>query len=263
MFIVFLLVGLVAQDDIPTIRRIGSTDGAMSIIRRREPTPAPTPTGYEDLTTYTPVDPDSNFTITSSTVVVDSIHPEYTTTYLYYDFGVDSLKRNFEIRFALEVTAIWTAHAIQGIIGVSNTLGLSVGGPNIEINYDYTGAGADTNYFIGVGGGDHVAHSNQNQFVEGTTYYCKSERIYVGGAADNIFQMTVYTDSDYSIRAKKIYGGSIGDDIATWGEVDFTLAEAVDEFRYLMLATSGRAADDSTEVGSFVISNVQIISNSD
>ena len=256
VLLLLLLIIVLAGQNTPILRKIGSTEpGTVSRFRKTPtPTTTPTPTGYEDLTTYTPVDPDSVFTITTTTVVVDSIHPEYTTTYLYYDFGADYFKRNFEIRFILDVTDIWVDHASQGVIGVADTLGLDVNGPNIEINYDYTGAGADTNYFIGVGGGDHVAHSNQNQFVENKTYYCKTERIYVGGATDNIFQMTVYTDSDYTIRAKKIYGGSIGDDIAAWGEGDFTLAEAIDEFRYLMLATSGRAAYDPTEVGSFVIS---------
>jgi len=219
--------------------------------------------GTEDLRTYTKVDPESDFVVIANKLTVTDIHPEHTTTYLYYDFGIEYFKRNFEMRFALKVTTIWTDHAIQGIIGVSNTLGLAVEGPNVEINYDYTDAGSGANYQIGVGGGDHVAHTHQNQFLVGTTYYCKIERIYVGGAEDNIFQMTVYTDSNYSIRAKNIYGGQIGEDIAAWGEPDFTLAEATEEFRYLMLATSSRGDYSEVEVGSFEISDVVIMSNSD
>ena len=217
----------------------------------------------ENLTTYTPVDPEANFTITANKLTVTSIHPEHTTTYLYYDFGADYFKKNFEMRFALKVTTIWVDHALQGIIGVADTLNLTPEGPNIEINYDYTGAGSGANYLIGVGGGDHVAHSYLGLFLVGTTYYCKFERVYVGGAKDNIVQLTVYTDDAYTIKAKRIYGSHIGDDIDAWGEGDFTLAEATDEFRYLMLSTSGGASYDPTEFGSFEISNVQIISNTD
>jgi len=219
--------------------------------------------GTEDLTTFTEVDPESNLAVTTDKLIVTDIHPEHTITYLYYDFGAEYFKRNFEMRFALKVTDIWVDHGLQGVIGVANALGLDVNGPNVEINYDYTDAGSGANYIIGVGGGDHVAHTNQNQFLVGTTYYCKIERIYVGGAADNIFRMTVYTDSNYTIRAVNIYGGQIGEDIAAWGESDFTLAEATEKFRYLMLATSGRADYDDTESGSFEISDVEIISNSD
>jgi len=220
-------------------------------------------TDAEDLTTYTKVDPESNFSVETNKVTVTNIHPEHTISYLYYDFGADYFKKDFEIRFALKVADIWEAHALQGIIGVSNTIGLTVEGPNIEINYDYTDAGSGANYIIGVGGGDHVAHTNQNQFLVGTTYYVKIERIYVGGETDNIFQATVYTDSDYTIRAKNLYGGQVGEDIAPWGEQDFTLAEATEEFRYLMLATSSRGEYSDTEIGSFEISNVKIISNED
>ena len=156
--------------------------------------------GAEDLSTYTEVDPESNLAVIPTKVTVVDIHPEHTITYLYYDFGVNHFKKDFEMRFALKVNTIWTDHALQGIIGVSNSLGLSVEGPNIQINYDYTDAGSGANYIIGVGGGDHVAHSNQNHFLVGTIYYCKIERIYVGGAEDNIFQMTVYTDSNIQLE---------------------------------------------------------------
>lgn len=217
----------------------------------------------EDLTTYTEVDPESNFTVTPTKLTVADIHPEHTETYLYYDFGVEYFKRNFEIRFALKVSSIWLEHALHTVIGVSNSLGLAVEGPNVELNYDYTDAGSGANYLLGVGGGDHVAHTNQNQFLVGTTYYCKLERIYVGGAEDNIVQMTVYTDSDYTIRAKNIYGGNIGDDIAPWGEPDFELALATEEFRYLMISTSSRASYDDTALGSFEVSNIKIVSNED
>ena len=216
---------------------------------------------YEDLTTYTEVDPETDLAVTTNKLTVTNIHPEHTETYLYYDFGAGYFKKDFEIRFVLKVTAIWTDHALQGVIGVSNTLGMDVEGPNIEINYDYLDAGSGANYRIAVGGGDHVAHTNQNQFLVGTTYYCKIERTYVGGAEDNRFYLTVYSDSGYSIPAKYIYGGSTGDPIAAWGEPDFTLAEATEEFRYLMLATSSKDSSSETEVGSFEISNVEIISN--
>jgi hypothetical protein len=220
---------------------------------------------YEDFTGYTDVDPETNFTIEANKLTVADIYPEHSTTYLYYDFGAEYFKKNFEIRFGLKVTAIWTDHAIETIIGVSNTLGLAVEGPNVEFNYDYTDAGEGANYIIGVGGGDHVAHTNQNDFLVGNTYYCKLERIYVGGAEDNIVQMTVYTDSEYTTRAKQIYGSGahIGEDLATWGEPDFTLAEATEEFRYLMIATSSRDNYSETEIGSFEVSNVEIISNED
>jgi hypothetical protein len=112
-----------------------------------------------------------------------------------------------------------------------------------------------------VGGGVHVAHSSISDFLIGTTYYCKFERIYVGGAEDNIVQLTVYTDDAYTIRAKKIYLTPIGGDLPVWGEPDFTLEEATTEFRYLMLATSGRASWDESASGSFEISDVEIISN--
>jgi hypothetical protein len=218
----------------------------------------------EDLSTYTSVDPESNFTITPTKVTVTVIHPEHTTTYLYKDFGAGYFKRNFEIRFGLNVSAIWTAHALQGIIGVTNNLGLgnAVEGPNVEINYDYDGDG--TRYELQVGGGDHVAHSYIDQFLWGAlVYYCKFERVYVGGATNNIAQLTVYSDSNYTVLAKKITTSPVGGNLATWGEGDFTLAEATEEFRYLMLATSSRASYSDTESGSFEISNVEIISNTD
>jgi len=225
-----------------------------------EPVPEET---TEDLTTYTSVDPEDNFTITSNKLTVTDIHPDHTTTYLYYDFGEGYFKKNFEIRFALKVTAIWEDHALQGIIGVANSLTLNPGGPNIEINYDYTGAGSGANYDIEVGGGAHVAHTYINDFLIGTTYYCKFERIYVGGAEDNIVQLTVYTDDAYTVRAKKIYMNPPGADLPTWGEDDFTLAEATETYRYLMLATSSRDSHSETIVGSFEISDVEIISNTD
>jgi len=218
---------------------------------------------YEDLTTYTKVDPESNFTVINDKLTVTDIHPEHTTTYLYYDFGAEYFKKNFVMRFALKVTTIWEDHSLQGVIGVSNTLGLNVEGPNIEINYDYTDAGAGANYIIACGGGDHVAHSGQNQFLVNTTYYCEVERTFVGGAEDNKFYIRVYTDSDYTTLAKILYGGGIGEDINPWGEDDFTLEEANTKYRYLMLSTSSRADYEDTEYGSFEISNVEVISNED
>jgi len=215
----------------------------------------------EDLTTYTQVDPEDNLATTADKLTVTNIHPEHTTTYLYYDFGANYFKKDFEIRFALKVTDMWTQHALQGIIGVARTVGLAVEGPRIRLNYDYQDAGEGANYVLGVGGGDHVAHGNQNQFLIGTTYYIKFQRIYVGGEADNYVLATAYTDPDYTVVAKYIYGGQIGEDIAPWGDNDFSLAHATEEFRYLIIASSSRDEYSASEVGSFEISDVEIISN--
>ena len=76
---------------------------------------------YENLTTYTEVDSDGDFTITPLSLTFDSVRQD-AVSYVYYDFGLNYFG-NFKIEFEVEVSAS-TPTVPDGVhIGLSNTIG--------------------------------------------------------------------------------------------------------------------------------------------
>lgn len=226
----------------------------------------PTPShNYLNIETdFIEVDEETNFSASGTQLTITDIHPEHCTSYVYKDFGVDYFRKNVEIWFELTIVSIAQEHALQGILYLTNGLGIRNdltgdvrGGPGCRINYD---SGDNTRFLLQVGGLDHIAHSHvANGPVVGTKYYVKWERVYNGGVSDNESRVTLYTDPDFTVLAKK----KDESDLLMYGEIDIDLALADKTFQYLILAMSDRASYDASAIDSFVIENVEIIKNED
>ena len=67
---------------------------------------------YEDFTTYTESDPESDITVTSTKVDVDAIYRKVQSGYVRKDFGEDYFSADFEIDIEVQVTAmdLYTSH---------------------------------------------------------------------------------------------------------------------------------------------------------
>jgi hypothetical protein len=78
-------------------------NGALIVIRTDLLPQPPLPDTYEDLTTFTEVDPSSVLTVSSDDVTFTGL-TRATSTYVYKDYGVDSFD-DFSIDFEYKVTA--------------------------------------------------------------------------------------------------------------------------------------------------------------
>jgi hypothetical protein len=104
---------------------------------------------YEDFTTYTEVDEDSDITITSSTLITVSTMIRNVTSYVYKDFGVDYFG-NFEVWTDAEITAAQSTASVT-ILGMSNSTsnmtegGMDSGNSGISLRMYY---GNDGKYYL-------------------------------------------------------------------------------------------------------------------
>jgi hypothetical protein len=93
---------------------------------------------YEDLSTYTEVDADSDITKTAAKVSWTTMNSNIVSR-VFYDYGVDYFSGDFEIQFEAEFTNI-DANAACTIFCISNTLGAygdqDIGANGFSINME-------------------------------------------------------------------------------------------------------------------------------
>lgn len=254
LFLIFCLASLSTADQTFTIG-VGTqtfTIGAGQTIT------ITTESGYEDLSTYTVVDSETNFTIDGTKLTVTDIYPDHTTAYLYYDFGVDYFGTDIEIQFDLKVTAFAVAYDYMGVLGLANTLGLTGGvayGPIVNLNYQAEGEA--TYYELGSAHDDYAAATHaHNTTAVGTQYYCIFKTVYA--ASDKSYvSLGIYTDAGRTTLVKD----KTNKEISPYGTGNIPEAHGSQTFRYLMIAPSERPATDTDGKFSFVIDHVKIISH--
>ena len=159
---------------------------------------------YENLTTYTEVDSDGDFTITPLSLTFDSVRQD-AVSYVYYDFGLNYFG-NFKIEFEVEVSAS-TPTVPDGVhIGLSNTIGTVndwvVANNGIMVDTYFSGGNAitrvmdlDTFSFdpYGWASGSFVKHYFRLYRV-GTTLTCE---IYSNSARTTLVDtLSITTDTD-------------------------------------------------------------------
>lgn len=208
------------------------------------PSPAPS---YEDLTTYTPVDPESNYTIYPYSLVVTDFHVRHTVSYLYYDFGAAYFNANgVQINFDITVSSVSDLVAPNyRILALVNTLGERQSydaGPVSHFAYKSAGK-------IELGCGDDLYAIAFWTCDIGTTYYCTLTRTWAGGVADGSVVLDIYSDAGRSIL------------VASVPRLDIPAATAALTYRYLQVATSERSVSDATPIATFTISNIDIVSH--
>jgi len=220
-----------------------------------------TSTSYEDLTTYTEVDNESNFTVTATKLTVVDMHTEHVTAYLYKDYTVGYFTKDFEIQFEFVVTDATHGQDdsdMYGIIAFQNTLGIradvapgpvvywtpSVDGSKIEIHC------GDASYAV-----SHVVFNSSPT----TVFYCTLTRVAgVPAVTDAQVWIDVYSDSARTVRMNNVSGNPS----IQYGRDDIPTITGNVAYKYVQLGTSERAADDPTTYGSYYVQNVEIVSNS-
>ena len=215
------------------------------------PITPPAASEYEDLSAYTEVDEESDFTIASTQITADTYKFNHATSYLYKDFGEAYFGTDVEIQFELTVSAMVDSYGPCGIISLTNDLGTSADvaeGPEVRVNSQEN----STHVELWTGHGDYSASVHMhNTHAICVKYYCTLTTTY--GADDtSAVKLGVYTDEARTTLA----GGD-----APYGLEDVPEAHGSQTYRYLLVAQSARAATDETESVSMVIDKIKIVSH--
>ncbi len=223
-------------------------------------TPPATPSVvYEDLTTYTSVDPEANYTITATRITVANMYPRHTNSYLYKDFGAGYFTKDLQINFEFCVTddTHTDATSMLGLIAICNTLG----------NRDANDAGPFTHWELGTHGvgninipaGDDSYALSYFEFPDNGTkiFYCTLQRISALAPADCEVRMSVFSDAARTTLMNR-FGGAAS---IPYGRPDIPSATGLLTFRYLEIALSDRTATSAVPFGSYYVQNVQIVSH--
>jgi hypothetical protein len=161
------------------------------------PAPEAPPAGLQDLTSYTAVDEDSDFTITSTKLEFDSVRRD-AVSYVYYDFGVDYFG-DFDIDFEFEISFLENDSS-AALLSISNTLGTQQDMLNQaeSLQFWIYGSGAAGAGDLEMKMKDYVFPStNADEYLPGGTshalVYCTFKRIGMDLTCD------IYSDSDRTI----------------------------------------------------------------
>ena len=138
---------------------------------------------YEDLTTYTEVDPDSKITLTSTTITFSQL-ARLNNAYVYKDCGANQLS-NFKVELEIKFTN-WEQWARCVFFGVSDVIDNAANWAD-GIKADLY-LGSDSNPYIYFYNGNTTVNSDSISLS--VKYYITIER--VGGTAT----LYIYTDSD-------------------------------------------------------------------
>jgi len=216
-------------------------------------------------------DSENNLTYDENSITLTDIYPAHTTCYFpHYDYwtgGGGKYKKNVEIRFGLKVTAISQNFEPMGIVFLTNggeaacmegMGGGASGGPGCFVSYD----AADATRFLLYAGA-----LNHNEFTYcaagpllGTQYYVKLRRIFLWPGAYNQVMADIYTDAEYTTRAKQSPPNATVD-IPTWGENDVDLAMGSLLHKHLTFAMSYQYYISEGGTTSLVISDVRVVQN--
>lgn len=158
--------------------------------------------GYQDFTTYTEVDPNSDITVTTNKIDVSSMSRNV-DAYVYRDFGADYFD---EIDWNFEVLHDAAAQGLsRSLSGFANNIddANNWSDPYLAVRVNRDGSG---NRYIKIstygGGSSELAISND------TRYYCTLTRV---AGADTAY-LYVYTDSDRTAEhGNKFATGLSGD----------------------------------------------------
>lgn len=217
------------------------------------------PQNYEDFTTYTPVDAETNYTIATNKLTITDMHTEHTEAYLYKDFGAEYFSEDFEIRFEFCVTDCEHGQDTSdmfGIIGVCNTLG-------VRDDWD---AGPWVNWRPGVDLGTINLHCGDDSWsssymifnaAPGTIFYCTLKRISAVAPLDCEVELTVYSDAERTIPMNTASGVPS----VAYGEDDVPSVTGLITYKYLEVGLAERLTFDNTAYGSYYVQNVQIVSH--
>lgn len=206
--------------------------------------------GYEDLTTYTKVDPAGAFTVDASSVLATAIDADWDSAYLYYDFGADYFKANVVIEFEAIVTALTQTVRSFGLLALTNALGAleAAQGPVCQVEAVVS---ADDGWQFYAGHSNYATSYRKLAKLGIATYYCKFQTIdHTVGANDGQIILTVYDDA---ARTNIIGGGTIP-------RTDIPEAKIV-PYRYLLVCQTYRDGSTHETVGTYKVQNIKIISN--
>lgn len=158
---------------------------------------APAAGSYEDLTTFTLVDPESNAVVNSSSITITDLDCHWTDFYMYKDYGVDYFGASFEIQYELTVSKFPSVVArFAGVLKTDNAYGAgdTTVGPQTYIGYE--GATYEIH-----SGDDSYAMVHYALCVKDTKYYCTMKR--TTGDPGSV-SVDVYSDAARSVLVQNI-----------------------------------------------------------
>lgn len=211
---------------------------------------ATSPVGYEDLTTYTKVDPESAFTVDAASCLATGIDADWDKAYLYYDFGADYFKANVVIQFEAIVTALTQTVISYGLLALTNALGAleTAQGPVCQVEAQVP---TDVNWQFYAGHSNYATSYRNVLKLGAATYYCTFQTIdHTVGADDGQIILTIYDDA---LRTNMIGGGTIP-------RTDIPEDKIV-PYRYLLVGQTYRFENSHDAIGTYKVQNINIISN--
>ena len=216
-------------------------------------------TAYEDFTSYTEVDPESNFTVTSNKLDIVDMHTEHVAAYLYKDFTAKYFTKDFEIQFEFVITDATHGQDnsdMYGIISLNNTPSIrfvEAPGPTVYWAPSMDGSKID----LHCGDATYAVSYLEFNSTSETVFYCTLKRISAANPADCSVLLDVFSDADRTARMNM----SNDSPSIQYGRDDIPQANGVIEYRYLQVGTSERDNTDDTSYGSYYVQNIEIISN--
>jgi len=216
---------------------------------------------YEDLTTYTSVDPEGNYAITSNQLTITDFHTEHTESYANKDLTADYLSEDGEIQFEFVITdpnhGDDSADAF-GLLAYSNTPGTTNSGTLGPIVY-WTPDVTLTSNKIRLYSGHHSYATTYLTFntTPTTVFYCTMTRVSAPAPGDCSVLIDVWSDAARTVRMPK----SVGGDSGQFGRNDIPSARGLVDYRYLQVGTAERDSWDNAPYGSYYVRNIKIISH--
>ena len=203
---------------------------------------------YQDLLTYTTVDPESNLTVPLAGGSVRYDGPTRTeTTYIYKDFGAGAFSGDFEIQVDVEHGSI-NENGIFNYFGLSNTIG------DASDIKDASGDALLSRFSYNPTDGLYI---NCGESYGGNNYF--GDKITISGSG-TLYYITIIRDETAGELYTYIYSDMFRTSLV--GTSTYTLSGATD-FRYLycvLTYDSGLSATPGT-AGEVRVKNFSIISN--
>ncbi len=217
------------------------------------------PSSYEDLTTYTEVDPETDFAVTSTTLTVTDMHTEHVAAYIYKDYTADYFTKDLEIQFEFVVTDPNNGQDTSdmfGILSLNSILGTrnsGTSGPTVR----WTPKMVSNQIQLFCGDNNYATSYATFIAGAGVVFYCTLTRVSVAAPGDCSILLDVYSDSARTIRMNMANGNPS----IQYGRNDIPTVDGLTKYRYLQLGTSEKDSADTTAYGSYYIQNVEIVSH--